>query len=56
MTEYSKPQWNPNNKSIDVQAGFVFPFAERYHPIAIHVEKGGSDPFNSGDFLRTYSP
>jgi hypothetical protein len=36
--------------------GSVFPTAKAYHPMAIHVEKGGSQPFNSGDFLRTYSP
>ena len=23
--------------------------------MVIHVEKGGADPYNSGDFLRTYS-
>jgi hypothetical protein len=24
MTEYSKPQWNPNNKDIEVKTGNVF--------------------------------
>lgn len=24
--------------------------------MVIHVEKVGSDPYSSGDFLRTYSP
>lgn len=36
--------------------GYVFPEAIKYHPMVIHVEKVGTNPYSSGDFLRNYSP
>lgn len=41
-------------KFFDIK-GPVFSSAPAYHPMVIHTEKVGSNPYSGGDFLRFYS-
>lgn len=58
--QYAQPPWSKNIYAyegiISTYTGPVFEGGPKYHPIPVHVENGGMNPYDRGDFLRTYSP
>lgn len=50
--KHSLPAWN---YTLEREAGPVYESSPKFHAFPAHVEKTGINPWNQGDFLRTYS-
>lgn len=55
--QMSIPYWTDDTKPpIESHNGSVFIKAPPYQPVAIHVQRDGTNNMTDGDFLRLYSP